>query len=287
MQGSPHPRRRHRHGPRRAPARARRRASSPASTRRTRCSRSPAAGRPRKAWRVDVRARRRARAGLCGPLLRRRRSAFACSCTRRAWRTLRRRIVPRRRRARVADYPSIASVALAQSIVRRVTHALGARTEPYRVFSDREIAAAFAAHGFRIRSIHRQFVLPIAVHKAIGSRRFTPDVRAAAEAPRPAAPLRFAGHHRRRAVRVLVTGATGFTGGHLARALAAGGGDVRALVRDASAGRATWRPPAWRSSRATSPTPPPSRVRSRASRSSTTSRRSTVRRAWRRRRIGP
>jgi dihydroflavonol-4-reductase len=36
-------------------------------------------------------------------------------------------------------------------------------------------------------------------------------------------------------VRVLVTGATGFTGGHLARALSAEGHGVRALVRDPAA----------------------------------------------------
>jgi dihydroflavonol-4-reductase len=39
-------------------------------------------------------------------------------------------------------------------------------------------------------------------------------------------------------VHVLVTGATGFTGGHLARYLASRGDEVRALVRDASAAQA-------------------------------------------------
>jgi 2-polyprenyl-3-methyl-5-hydroxy-6-metoxy-1,4-benzoquinol methylase len=73
----------------------------------------------------------------------------------------------------VFDYPSVRSAALFQSLARRVLYAAGGRTEPYRVFSDQEIAAALATCGFRARSIHRQFVLPIALHKAIGSPRFT------------------------------------------------------------------------------------------------------------------
>ena len=73
----------------------------------------------------------------------------------------------------VIDYPSMVSFALLQSLARRGTHALGARTEPYRVLSDRAIAHQLERSGFRLRSVHRQFVLPIALHKAIGSRRFT------------------------------------------------------------------------------------------------------------------
>lgn len=73
----------------------------------------------------------------------------------------------------ILDYPSATSTALLQSLARKALHPLGFSSEPYRVFLDRQIAGELAAHGFRVVSLHRQFVLPIAVHKTIGSRRFT------------------------------------------------------------------------------------------------------------------
>jgi len=73
----------------------------------------------------------------------------------------------------VIDYPSATSVALFEALLRRAMHALGIRTEPYRVFTLGEIDAALEGNGFKRRSIHRQFVLPIAFHKVVGSRRFT------------------------------------------------------------------------------------------------------------------
>jgi 2-polyprenyl-3-methyl-5-hydroxy-6-metoxy-1,4-benzoquinol methylase len=73
----------------------------------------------------------------------------------------------------VFDYPSATSTALVQSLGRRTAHAFGGRTEPYRVFLDGQIRREIASHGYRITDIHRQFVLPIALHKAIGSRTFT------------------------------------------------------------------------------------------------------------------
>ena len=77
------------------------------------------------------------------------------------------------RRLVIVDYPSTMSFALLEAVGRRVTYGLGMRTEPYRVLSHRAIDHAFADTNFRIRSVHRQFVLPIAFHKAIGSTSFT------------------------------------------------------------------------------------------------------------------
>lgn len=73
----------------------------------------------------------------------------------------------------IFDYPSATSVALVQSAIRQLARAVGVKTEAYRVLSGRTIVRELQRNGFRVRSVHRQFVLPIQLHKAIGSRRFT------------------------------------------------------------------------------------------------------------------
>jgi 2-polyprenyl-3-methyl-5-hydroxy-6-metoxy-1,4-benzoquinol methylase len=73
----------------------------------------------------------------------------------------------------VFDYPAIASAAALQATWRRAARTLGRNVEAYRVFRDDEIARELAGHGFRVGAMHKQFVLPIALHKAVGSARFT------------------------------------------------------------------------------------------------------------------
>jgi len=79
----------------------------------------------------------------------------------------------------VFDYPALRSAAAVQAAGRRMAHAVGARTEPYRVFSDASISSALRANGFRIADTHRQFVLPIAFHKTLNSAAFTVRVEGA------------------------------------------------------------------------------------------------------------
>jgi ubiquinone/menaquinone biosynthesis C-methylase UbiE len=76
----------------------------------------------------------------------------------------------------VIDYPSRRSFALAQAIARRVGAWFAPGVEAYRVMSPAAISSALTGAGFRVTGQHRLFVLPIALHKRIGSERFTRGV---------------------------------------------------------------------------------------------------------------
>jgi SAM-dependent methyltransferase len=79
----------------------------------------------------------------------------------------------------VFDYPAAASAAAVQAGARRLAYAAGMKTEPYRVMRARAVRRELARHGWRVRAEHRQFVLPIALHKKIGSTAFTRAVERA------------------------------------------------------------------------------------------------------------
>jgi len=68
----------------------------------------------------------------------------------------------------IFDYPSATSVALVHVWVRKLTGRSG-----YRALRRGAVEQALGRNHFRIRSVHRQFVLPMWFHRMIGSRRFT------------------------------------------------------------------------------------------------------------------
>ena len=81
----------------------------------------------------------------------------------------------------VFDYPSLYSGAALQALVRRITHTMNPAVEAYRVFSPGAVSRALAAAGFRVTAEHRQFVLPIALHKRVNSEAWTRRVEGAME----------------------------------------------------------------------------------------------------------
>ena len=73
----------------------------------------------------------------------------------------------------VFDYPSLRSAAALQAISRRLAHVVNPSVEAYRVFSPGAVARVLRAEGFSVRAEHRQFVLPIALHKRVNSETWT------------------------------------------------------------------------------------------------------------------
>jgi ubiquinone/menaquinone biosynthesis C-methylase UbiE len=80
------------------------------------------------------------------------------------------------RRHVVLDFPARWSVAALQAVSRAAAHTVNPRVEAYRVFSSRQVGAALDRSGFRIAAEHRQFTLPIALHKRLGSAAWTTRV---------------------------------------------------------------------------------------------------------------
>lgn len=73
----------------------------------------------------------------------------------------------------VVDFPARSSLAAVESGARRLAKSFGREVEAYRVIAERDVVDAFRQHGFRVVIVRRQFVLPIAFHKAIGRLGFT------------------------------------------------------------------------------------------------------------------
>ena len=77
------------------------------------------------------------------------------------------------------DYPALVSAAALQAVARRAVAAAGGRVEAYRVFTDRAVREVLEGCGYRVVDRHRQFVLPIALHKRLGSVTATERIEGA------------------------------------------------------------------------------------------------------------
>jgi SAM-dependent methyltransferase len=72
------------------------------------------------------------------------------------------------RRAVVVDYPTRRSVNAAAAPLFDLKKGVEGDTRPFRVFEDGEVGARFAASGFRVTARRPEFVLPMALHRAVG-----------------------------------------------------------------------------------------------------------------------
>jgi len=156
-------------------------------------------------------------------------------------------------RAVIVDYPT------SQSLNCVAPHLFGAKkklegnTRPFRLFRHEEIAGAFARHSFVPGRRSGQFFLPMVLHRRLKCRPLSAVaeylLRQAGlvrrwgspvilELRRPAAPDAFEPSQPSCAIpagtRVLVTGATGFTGALLTRKLVRAGLEVHAIARASS-----------------------------------------------------
>ncbi len=86
------------------------------------------------------------------------------------------------RRAVIVDYPTRRSVNAVADLLFGLKQGVEKDTRPFAVFRDAEIAAAFAASGFRRNARRAQFLFPMALHRATGSAVLARGLEAGARA---------------------------------------------------------------------------------------------------------
>lgn len=156
-------------------------------------------------------------------------------------------------RAVIVDYPASQSLNRVAPCLFGAKKKLEGNTRAFRLFRHEEIAGAFARHGFFPGRRSGQFFLPMVLHRRLKCRPLSAAVESLLrqaglvrrwgspvilELRRPAAPDAFEISQPPCAIpagaRVLVTGATGFTGAILARKLVRSGLEVHAIARASS-----------------------------------------------------
>jgi len=73
------------------------------------------------------------------------------------------------RRAVVVDYPTRRSLNVASGMLFGLKRGVEGNTRPFTVFRDAEVDSAFAAAGFLATARRPQFLLPMALYRALGS----------------------------------------------------------------------------------------------------------------------
>jgi 2-polyprenyl-3-methyl-5-hydroxy-6-metoxy-1,4-benzoquinol methylase len=86
------------------------------------------------------------------------------------------------RHAVIVDYPTRRSVNAVADLLFGLKRGIEQDTRRFRVFRDREIEHAFAAHGWRPTGRRPQFFFPMALHRATGSAGLARALEAASRA---------------------------------------------------------------------------------------------------------
>jgi len=86
------------------------------------------------------------------------------------------------RTAVVVDYPTRRSVNAVAGLFFGLKQGVEGDTRPFTVFSDGEIETAFAAHGYSPQARRPQFLVPMALYRALGSASIARAIEGAAAA---------------------------------------------------------------------------------------------------------